>query len=354
MFGSIDPGPGLAYMKVRYEGGVEGTRFGLVMFQADEVLKQLMAGRNNYNNQPIVCTVPGYKPLVQMEAEDTSGSSSLSFSHLLCLTLRVFVGVHCSAGSLSTRMWFTVKECHLVQTADGATMVVDRISMQLNYETKRGNDVIADPVAAAFAKHITDNFELYAANFPILFDLLKLGEIVGVFNWMKAEQIPIDLSFMANYRIQPVQTPTTTPANTVTVDGTPCLVFENLHSFIFLLLRFLSQVFVVFNRLAGFCTLPTTPSPLNQLSTQLWKLFIAICKLRVPVTLSLTGPSVLCLLQNRFLPRINIAIASSLGCVLVISPKHSLLFRNPWPALAKTGLSSSAKRICLMARNLLT
>ncbi|HTG32899.1 MAG TPA: RHS repeat-associated core domain-containing protein [Thermoanaerobaculia bacterium] len=200
-YGGQDPGVSIDLpivnnqMPVRYEGQTRNTRFGDILFQADRTLKILTLGKDNVTGQTVTSSVPGYKNMLQR---------------------RLAAG--CNSMPTSTRMWFQPKEVRLVPSTDGKSMVFDTVSMELLYESKVGNRVVSDPVAAAFAAHFTQNYEAFAAEWPILKKLEQLGKIVGIIKWIKDNHIPIDLSFLAAFPIQAFTTNIATPA--VTVQGT--------------------------------------------------------------------------------------------------------------------------------------
>src|SRR6185369_164291 len=192
---SIDPPILNNQMSVRYEGATRNTRFGDIMFEADRTLKILTLGKDNVTGQAVTSSVPGYKNLLQR---------------------RLAAG--CNGMPTSTRMWFQPKEVRLVPSTDGKSMVFDAVSMELLYESKVGNQVVSDPQAAAFAAHFTQNYEAFAAEWPILEKLEQLGKIVGIIKWIKDNHIPIDLSFLADFPIEVFTTNTATPA--VSAQGT--------------------------------------------------------------------------------------------------------------------------------------
>lgn len=205
-------------MNVRYLGQTVDTYFGSVLFEADRTLKMLMQGRDNLNNQPLSVGVPGYRSLVSRVSQNPSG-------------------VHCTGTLMSYRMWFQPKEIVLRENSAGTSMVLDRLSMELLHETKRDGAVISDPESAAFAAHLTQNFAAYAARFPVLTDMLRLGELVGLFKWMHENALPVDFSFAGQHVIEYLNTPRTTPAVLVTDNSGSCYLSSWLWSLMALLCR---------------------------------------------------------------------------------------------------------------------
>lgn len=210
VYGGEDPGVSIgtepseipAQMKVRYDGQTVETYFGWVMFESDRVLKILTLGKDNVTGQAVTSAVPGYKSMLQRELE--SGG--------------------CTPGESSNRMWFRPKEVRLVRSADGISMVFDAVSMEVLTESKYGGGVVSDPEAEAFAAHFTEHYDDFAAEYPILKELERLGKIVAVVKWIRDNHIPMDVSFLDNYVVAFYGTPGYTPETTVSGSNVYCTI----------------------------------------------------------------------------------------------------------------------------------
>ncbi|MBN1136519.1 MAG: choice-of-anchor D domain-containing protein [Anaerolineae bacterium] len=210
VYGNQDPGVSIGTepsgipgeMKVRYDGQTAETYFGYVMFEADRVLKSLSMGKDNLTGAPVTCAVPGYKSMLQRELE--SGE--------------------CTPGESSNRMWFRPKEVRLVRSADGISMVFDAVSIEVLSESKFEGGVVGDPEAEAFAAHFTEHYDEFAAEFPILQELERLGKIVAVVKWIRDNAIPMDVSFLDNYVVSWYDTDEYTPETTVSDSSASCTI----------------------------------------------------------------------------------------------------------------------------------
>ncbi|MDD3906380.1 MAG: DUF1573 domain-containing protein [Candidatus Omnitrophica bacterium] len=100
--------------------------------------------------------------------------------------------------------------------------------MQLLTESKYKNDVTGDTYAEAFAAQVTQNYDAYATEFPILQQLTRLGKITAVVKWIKDNNIPFDLSFFSNYVPAAGTTPQYTPQTSVVTSWTNGLKIYSL------------------------------------------------------------------------------------------------------------------------------
>ncbi len=201
---SIDPPIVDGQLSVRYEGQTRETEFGWVMFEADRVMKSLALGKDNITGEPVTSNVPGYMSMLDREL--ASGD--------------------CEPGaSWSDRFWFQPREVRLVRSSDGNTMVFDSATMEVLTEyTFEGGEPGAEsnPEAEAFAAHLTEHYDEFAEEWPVLKDLKRLGKVVAIIKWIKDNGIPVDLSFIENYDIEYFSTPDNTPAITVEGDNGTC------------------------------------------------------------------------------------------------------------------------------------
>jgi YD repeat-containing protein len=181
---SLDSDPASSKMKATYYGETQNTRFGQVMLEADELLKQLIVGKDGAGKK-LKAHVHGYRNLFD-----------------LCKKNNYF------PRDLTCRMWFVPERISLIQSEDGTSMQFDDVRMQVLTESKFQGKERQDPVAEKFATHFTQNYDAYSQEFPILQDLKRLGKITGVVKWIKEQDIPFDLSFFKNYIPEFIHTPT--------------------------------------------------------------------------------------------------------------------------------------------------
>lgn len=106
----------------------------------------------------MVVPVPGYKSLLDRLAESRNP-------------------LYCSEG-MYYRMYFQPSNVTLIRSPDGNSMIFDKVSMKLYYETKRGTTVVDDPISVEFTNHVTNNFLSYAKAFPIFY---QVGENCSLF-----------------------------------------------------------------------------------------------------------------------------------------------------------------------------
>ncbi|MBI3601502.1 MAG: choice-of-anchor D domain-containing protein [Candidatus Omnitrophica bacterium] len=185
-------------MKVRYDGATINTRFGSVMFNSDRLLKTLIMGKDNITGNPVTSSVAGYQNMLT----------------------RYQQAQYLPPNGSTTRMWFVPLQISLIQSPDGSAMEFSTTTMQVLTESKYLNNVTADSYAEAFASHLTQNYDAFANESPVLKDLKRLGEITAIVKWIKDNNIPFDLSFFSNYTPAFVSTPSYTPQTTVSTSWT--------------------------------------------------------------------------------------------------------------------------------------
>ncbi len=175
-------------MYVGYFGAVMSTEFGKVLFNSDRLLKSLSLGEDNITGQPVSVSVPGY---IDMLNRYKAGGAA---------------GIAAVQANPMSRMWFTPKQITLAESADGSSMEFSTAVMQLLTSSQLNGIAETDPYSLAFAAEVTQDYNLYAAEFPVLQQLTRLGKITSVVKWIQDNNIPFDLSFFSNYVPQSVPT----------------------------------------------------------------------------------------------------------------------------------------------------
>jgi YD repeat-containing protein len=183
------------FMLVSYLGGIEGTLFGAILFEADRLLKCLDKGVHNETRRPVRATVPGFKPLLEMIQPGDGGS--------------------CSAWH---RFWFVIDTVELRHDpgSDALTFGDVRLKVLTETEVEGPPAQVVNPCDEAFTRHLTEHYDDYAKDFPILMRLKELAKISAVAKFLANRQMPLDLDALFSQPPQPVKTPASTPGIKVT------------------------------------------------------------------------------------------------------------------------------------------
>lgn len=184
---SIDSSKDSTIHTVRYDGATEGTHFGWVMFEADRLLKCLVAGIDNLTGKKMTPSVPGYISLVDRYKKSKK-----------------------SHETQSSRFWFIPERIQLKQSTDGKAIIFSDVKMKVCHESSINNKIHSNPYLTAFANHFSDNFNAYSQEFPIFKELLELGKITAIVKWIHDNQIPIDLEYFRYYQPRKFNTPSQT------------------------------------------------------------------------------------------------------------------------------------------------
>ncbi len=183
-----DPtGPNL---KVFYYGGIENTRFGKVLFNADNKMKSYVQGYNEDGNV-LVSSVPGYKSHFDLYLEKNPSET---------------------APNSSSRWWITPKEITLKKDDINAAFVFETATMQIKTEQlSPDNDPKWNQAAQEFADFHTQYYDEFAQETPSYAETKQLGKIVAVIKWLSDNNVPSDFNFARDYEPIRVSTPVYVP-----------------------------------------------------------------------------------------------------------------------------------------------
>lgn len=184
-----DPdGPNL---KVLYYGGIENTRFGKVLFDADNKMKSYIHGYEE-NGQMLTSSVAGYKSFFDRYIEKNPDVNAQYAS--------------------SSRWWITPKLITLKKDDTSKSFVFDQSIMQVKTEPlSANNDPKWNQAAEEFAQQHTELYDQFAQETQSYADAKQLGRIVAVIKWLKDNRISTDFHFARDYTPLKVATPVSVP-----------------------------------------------------------------------------------------------------------------------------------------------
>ena len=196
---SIDPGPTQGVMLGSYSDPIRNTHFGKVLFEADRLMKNLGLAKDNMTGMSVTSAVPGFKNLIDLSLSIKPGGTEES----------------------RHRFWIVVEEMRLEQSSDKQAASFQRVKLRVNTEPL-GKDwkplptAPIDPAAKAFADHLTAHFDEFTNEQPVFKELVGLAKLVSLAKWTRDSGIPIDLSWAGTQEVGQAETPSITPAITVT------------------------------------------------------------------------------------------------------------------------------------------
>lgn len=182
-------------MLVSYLGGTEGTLFGAIMFEADRLLKCLDKGVHNETRKPVRATVPGFKTLLEMIGP--GGSHRENVWH---------------------RFWIVIDRVELKHDPATEALVFSDVSLKVLTETELDDPTkedYVDPTDETFTRHLTEHYDEYSKDFPILGRLKDLAKVAAIAKFLANQQVPLDLGALFSVAPQEVKTPDTTPGISV-------------------------------------------------------------------------------------------------------------------------------------------
>ncbi|MBU3978752.1 hypothetical protein KJ980_07205 [Patescibacteria group bacterium] len=172
-------------LNVLYYGGIEDTRFGQVMVEADYKMKQYSLGYNE-NGQKIVSSVPGYKSHFDRFLEKNPDPNKRSRS----------------------RWWISPKLVTLKEDDTAKSFIFDQVQMQIETEGLfPDNDPAWNQAAIEFAQQQTDLYDQFAQETPSYAQTKQLAKIVGVVKWIKDNSIVNNFEWAREYQPKYINTP---------------------------------------------------------------------------------------------------------------------------------------------------
>jgi len=183
---------------VKMYGGIEDTKFGQVLLDADYKLKQYGHGYD-INNNIITSSVPTYKSVLKRYIE--LGPDPTKFN--------------------SSRWWIVPDLITVKKDDPTSSFVFDTVKMKVRTEPiSMDNAVTWNQAALDFANDQTTNYDAYAQETPEYFKVKQLAKIVGVVKWIHDRGISTDMNWAKDYTPKYQATPREMPRLTTPwVDG---------------------------------------------------------------------------------------------------------------------------------------
>ena len=195
-------------MIVSYLGNTEGTLFGTIMFEADRVMKCLSKETDNTSGKSFRAeTVKGYKSLFELFNQYGSGGSGSWF-----------------------RFWFVIDLVEIAHDPAERAFRFGNVRIKVLNETELigGEKTKQDSASTAFANHLTEYYDQYAKEFPILIRLKEIAKISALARFLVNQGISINHQTIFKQPPLPVPTPESTPgiiASSNSSTGSTQLIF---------------------------------------------------------------------------------------------------------------------------------
>ncbi len=190
---------------VELYGGVESTHFGWVLFEADRLLKNLFVAKDTLTGATVDPGVSGYISLIDRYIARDDYQALIQ------------------AGWMN-RKWFEPNQVTMARSDDGSAMVFDESSLKVLSEFQwggRDGPVQESAEDDAFAAHLESRFDDFATSPGFLshdrdpsswLKTKQLLRVVAVVKWLKENNIPVDLSWVAKHSLDSsYDTPYLTP-----------------------------------------------------------------------------------------------------------------------------------------------
>ena len=176
-----DPMPEGMPLIVSYLGNTQGTEFGRIMFEADRLMKCLGVGKDNETQQTVIAHVPGFKTHLEMlEPGKRTGPNWYRF-------------------------WFVIDKVELKKNTSGDAIAFGDAKIKVLTETQYQSGekaAVSDPHAEEFARHLTEHYDEYAKEFPVLEKLKELAKIAALAKYISNNIPYLDIKRLLGYQPQ--------------------------------------------------------------------------------------------------------------------------------------------------------
>lgn len=173
-------------LNVVYLGGIEDTRFGQVMVDADYKMKQYAQGYDT-NGNVLTSSVPGYKSFFDRWLEKNPDPT---------------------IQNNSSRFWINPQLVTLKKDDNAKSFVFDQVKMQILTEGLRStNDPEWNQAAIEFSQQQTDLYDEFSKETPSYYEAKQLAKIVGVVKWITDNGIANNFEWARDYQPKYIATP---------------------------------------------------------------------------------------------------------------------------------------------------
>ena len=173
------------YKLVRYDGGTARTSFGMTMFQADYALKTLSIGLDSTDTE-VTPNLPLYKSAVDYMVELDNLAMGMTWN---------------------SRVWFVPERVNLTKSDDGNGILIEDIPIVVLSESKFRGGRALQKGAERFAEYLSAQYPNLSSQYPSIRKLPELAKLVAIAKWMRDHRIPVDLTWIDDYEITPIETP---------------------------------------------------------------------------------------------------------------------------------------------------
>lgn len=163
---------------VSYLGNTQGTEFGSIMFEADRLMKSLGVGVDNETRQSITAHMPGFKTHLEMLEPGKQIESNWY------------------------RFWFVTDRVELKRNSSGDAIIFGDVKIKVLTETQYQSGEkaeISEQTAEQFARHLTEHYDEYAKEFPVLERLKELAKIAALAKYICNNIRSVDIRNLLEY-----------------------------------------------------------------------------------------------------------------------------------------------------------
>jgi len=142
-----------------YSKKLWNTHLAYILFEGDRMLKTLSHGYDIFLQEPVICKVPGFETMIDMESREPiiedKGNGRTDYG----------------------RTWIELTSVKINTNNKKNVAMFSNVDLEIRAESKHEPNLI-------FAKHLSDNYKAFCNEFPIFGEVERAARIVAIARWL--------------------------------------------------------------------------------------------------------------------------------------------------------------------------
>ena len=134
------------------------THLGAVLFEGDRTLKTVSSGYDIFSHEGVVCRVPGFRTIAEMEAARPPRSDEAG------------------AGQYG-RIWIELAGVQVNTTKKRNVAILSHVKLNVRSESNHSPPI-------RIARHLQENYHAYGEEFPIFAEVERAARVVSIAHWL--------------------------------------------------------------------------------------------------------------------------------------------------------------------------
>jgi hypothetical protein len=183
--------------RITYYGPIKNTRMGKILMEADETLISFFTGIDWRTGLPFLpSNIDGFMSIIERDARG----------------LRQLPDNKTNTQMDKKKWWDSIvwwvivpDRLSLRLTKDGKAFEFIDVCMRFVVWSTKESNILKDDMEAA--SHFSVHYKELSREFPALRELEEVAKVLAVVRWLKQNNVPVDLSWANNYKLEEIFTP---------------------------------------------------------------------------------------------------------------------------------------------------